>query len=585
MKSINIKIKESVHIKDKKSAYISFKFDFDALAKVKNLPLRYYHPDTKEWEVPVDDLTLVENDFKDFEIKGEYKKELKSDSVPEPKKSNVDLEFKTKPFEHQLQGVEYALKSDKFLLADEQGLGKTKQAIDIAIAKRKQTPFKHCLIVCGVNSLKHNWLKEVSTHSDESAHILGQRTLKNGKTKDGTLQDRLDDLKEGRDEFFLVTNIESLRKPTAKKDKKTKKVKPLSKTQQVQLDIITELEKMTKDGTIGMVVIDEIHKAKNSQTQQGKAIHYLKSPFKLALTGTPLMNKPIDLYNILKWLNVEKHSFYQFRNRYCIMGGYGGYEIVEYKNLKELQTKLEKIMLRRKKEDVLDLPPKIRSTEYVEMSPKQAQIYKEVKNSISQNLDQIKLSPNPLAQLIRLRQATAHTAILSDKISESAKFDRLKEILEELAESGKKAIIFTNWTSVTDRLIPEIDEYNPAVITGDTKDRQAEVERFQEDDSCKVIVGTIAAMGTGLTLTAASTVIFLDKPWNMANTEQAEDRAHRIGTKGTVNIVTLVCKGTIDEQIESIIQEKAEMGEGLVEGNDTVLAKYDKSELVDRLLS
>jgi SNF2 family DNA or RNA helicase len=109
-------------------------------------------------------------------------------------------------------------------------------------------------------------------------------------------------------------------------------------------------------------------------------------------------------------------------------------------------------------------------------------------------------------------------------------------------------------------------KYNPAYITGSTKDRQAEVERFQEDAKCKVIIGTVGAMGTGLTLTAASTVIFMDKAWNMATVEQAEDRAHRIGTTGTVNIISLVCKDTIDEHIEAIVESKKFLAEELVDG-------------------
>ena len=569
--------------KEDQSLFISFPYSLHRLQLVKSLPVRYYNPDTKEWEVPARDLNLVVNTFKNEQV------EINANIQPprQPAVTDVsELHFKTKPFKHQVEGVLHGLRTDKFLLADEQGLGKTKQAIDIAVNRKLKEGFKHCLIVCGVNSLKWNWVNEIKRHSNESVHILGTRVNAKGKVREGSLKERLEDLQNGRDEFFLITNIESLRKPQQKKrvNGRMQDIE-LSETQKIQLAIINEIEKMTKDGTIGMVIFDEIHKAKNAQSQQGKAIHHLKSPYKIALTGTPLMNNPIDLYNILKWLDVERSSFYGFRNRYCIMGGYGGYEIVGYKNLKELQMKLDSVMLRRKKEDVLDLPPKIRQTEYVEMTAKQRQIYNEVLRGVRENLADIKLSPNPLAQLVRLRQATSHTGIISDTVQESAKFDRMKEIIEELVESNQKAIVFSNWTEVTDRALKELQDYNPAYITGDVKDRQAQVEKFQNDDSCKVIIGTISAMGTGLTLTAASTVIFLDKPWNPANTVQAEDRAHRIGTTGTVNVITLVCKDTIDERIEEIIYEKSELSEGLVEGNDDVLRKFDAGQLVDMLLA
>lgn len=569
--------------KEEQSLFISFPYSLHRLQLVKSLPVRYYNPDTKEWEVPARDINLVINTFKNEKL------EIKANTKPskQPDVTDVsDLHLKTKPFKHQVEGILHGLRTDKFLLADEQGLGKTKQAIDIAVNRKMKEGFKHALIVCGVNSLKWNWANEIKLHSNESVHILGTRVNTRGKVRDGSLKDRLEDLQNGRDEFFLITNIESLRKPQQKKrvNGKMQDVK-LSETQKTQLAIINEIEKMTKDGTIGIVIFDEIHKAKNAQSQQGKAIHHLKSPYKVALTGTPLMNNPIDLYNILKWLDAERGSFYGFRNRYCIMGGYGGYEIVGYKNLKELQTRLDNVMLRRKKEDVLDLPPKLRQTEYVEMTAKQRQIYTDVLRGVRENLANIKLSPNPLAQLVRLRQATSHTGIISDAVQESAKFDRMKEIVEELVDSNQKAIVFSNWTEVTDRALKELQDYNPAYITGDVKDRQSQVEKFQNDDSCKVIIGTIPAMGTGLTLTAASTVIFLDKPWNPANTVQAEDRAHRIGTTGTVNVITLVCKDTIDERIEEIIYEKSELSEGLVEGDDEILSKFDSGQLVDMLLT
>lgn len=569
--------------KEKQSLFISFPYSLHRLQLVKSLPVRYYSPDTKEWEVPARDLNLVVNTFKNEQV------EINANTQPSKQPAVTDvseLHLKTKPFKHQVEGILHGLRTDKFLLADEQGLGKTKQAIDIAVNRKMKEGFKHALIVCGVNSLKWNWANEIKLHSNESVHILGTRVNTRGKVRDGSLKDRLEDLQNGRDEFFLITNIESLRKPQQKKrvNGKMQDVK-LSETQKTQLAIINEIEKMTKDGTIGIVIFDEIHKAKNAQSQQGKAIHHLKSPYKVALTGTPLMNNPIDLYNILKWLDAEKGSFYGFRNRYCIMGGYGGYEIVGYKNLKELQMRLDNVMLRRKKEDVLDLPPKLRQTEYVEMTAKQKQIYTDVLRGVRENLADIKLSPNPLAQLVRLRQATSHTGIISDTVQESAKFDRMKEIIEELVDSNQKAIVFSNWAEVTNRALKELQDYNPAYITGDVKDRQAQVEKFQNDDSCKVIIGTIPAMGTGLTLTAASTVIFLDKPWNPANTVQAEDRAHRIGTTGTVNVITLVCKDTIDERIEEIIYEKSELSEGLVEGDDEILSKFDSGQLVDMLLT
>lgn len=547
-----------------KDIIVDFKYDIKKVALIKRMPKSKYNPKNRSWCIPSKDLNILLKLFKDYKINLDVDDNCICDSTPQFDKQDIysNFEFKTKPFDHQLDCFKYGIHHEKFLLGDEQGLGKTKQAIDIAVARKGQ--FKHCLIVCGVNSLKWNWLEEIKIHSHEKGHLIGGKWSK-GKIptlKDGTVKDRIKDLKEidNIDSYFLVTNIETLRNK----------------------DIQKLLEKLTLDGTIGMTIIDEIHKAKNPQSQQGKAIHKLKSFYKIALTGTPLLNTPVDLYNVLKWLEEEYASFYRFRNRYCIMGGFGGYEVVGYKNLAELQNRVNSIMLRRLKKDVLDLPDKIYNIEYVEMNVKQRQIYKQVESVIKQDIDLIKSSPNPLAKLIRLRQATGYTGILSSTIKESAKFERLEELVEQITDSGHKVVVFSNWTSITDPVVKLLNKYNPGVITGDTQNRMGEVNKFQNDENCKVIVGTIPAMGTGLTLTAGSYVIFLDSPWTMGEKEQAVDRCHRIGTKSTVNVITLVCKNTIDEKIEQVVNKKGEISDVLI---DNKMTPTNKSMLVDYLIS
>jgi SNF2 family DNA or RNA helicase len=240
-------------------------------------------------------------------------------------------------------------------------------------------------------------------------------------------------------------------------------------------------------------------------------------------------------------------------------------------------------MLRRLKKDVLDLPEKIYTTEYVEMGPKQSKIYKEVYQETKNNIDLVSQAINPLAEMIRLRQATDYTGILSSTIQESAKLERLDELLEEIVENGHKAIIFSNWTSMTNPTYERYKKlYNPAIITGETKDRVAEERKFMTDDSCKIIIGTTGAMGTGLTLTAATYVIFVDEPWNMALKRQAEDRAHRIGTTENINVITLICKNTIDERINELVEKKGAMADLIVDGK---VASQDKAQLVEFLLS
>lgn len=542
---IKLKFDFSQKLKYKQSLYIKGDYNPTILDVIHSFQTRYYHRNSKLWECKIDYFPIILDKlkFEDIQICGEvpkkFEKYLKMLDIYD--EQDADYLSRTKPYEHQMDSFKYALTHNKFLLGDEQGLGKTKQALDIAVARKHK--MRHCLIVCGVNNLKWNWYKEVEIHTNEKAHILGSRVNRKGKTVIGSSAERLADLKQIHDEYFLITNIETLR------DK----------------SIQSQIKKMCSDGIIGMTIIDEIHKCKNSQSKQGKAIHCCCSYYRLALTGTPLMNNPVDLYNVLKWLEVENHSLTYFKNLYCEMGGFGGYEIIGYKNLDQLENSLNKNMLRRRKEEVLDLPPKIYTDELLDLDSSQDKLYRDVTNQIIEDIDRIMLLPNPLTELIRLRQVTSNPNILTSKNITNVKYDRILDILESTTD---KVIIFSNWTKVINPLYIKLSSlgYNPALVTGESKDPILEMNKFQSDNTCKVILGTTPALGTGYTLTAANTVIFIDEPWSKAIKDQAEDRCHRIGTKGTVNIITLICKDTIDERIHQIIKDKGELSDRIVDG-------------------
>ena len=561
------------------SMFVSFDYDNRIVETIKSLSERFYNPETKEWELPVKKLNYLTENLSqfDFTINGYVPMQKKKVELP------TDFHFKTKPFEHQIEGFMYGLNHDKWLLADEQGLGKTKQIIDIAVEKKQSLGYKHCLIICGVNGLKWNWKNEIETHSDEQCHILGQRVRRDGKlVVDGNKEKLADVLRlrhsatgspDALQDYFIVTNVETFR------DEK----------------IVAEIVKLTQSGDINMIAFDECHKAKDHTSQQGKGILKVHADTMIAMTGTPIMNQPLDLYMILKWLGYETHAFYSFRNHYCVMGGFGGYEVVGYRYLDELQERLNEIMLRRLKEDVLDLPEKLYVDEFVEMTPKQAQIYKEVSAEIKSNIDKISNASNPLAELIRMRQATGYTGILSSVVTESAKLDRMEELVEEARSNGKKVVIFSNWTQITDVVFERLHKkYKVGQITGDTKDseRQAVVFQFQdtkdnaalhgrEYNGIDVLIGTIGAMGTGLTLTAGTVEIFLDEPWNDALKKQAEDRCHRIGQTNNITIYTLLCKNTIDERVHELVLKKGKISSAIVDGQ----ISCNKSELLEFLLS
>lgn len=545
----------------KKSAFVSFDYNPDIVNYIKQMGTRVYNPDNHTWEMPINNIIGLCNKFENEEIQisGIYEDLHKQEfEIDIPK----DFEFKTKPFNHQIDGVRFGLNKKRFLLGDDQGLGKTKQIIDFVGCLEKTDTINKVLIICGVNSLKYNWQSEIGIHSNEKGWVLGTRFRKTtGKAYEGSTKDKLADLENLPDSRYLITNIETLR-AGAEKISKSKYHFPVAE----------KLAELCKKGIISVIAFDECHKSKDPTSLQSRAMSLLSAPYMAAMSGTPLMNNPLDLYFPLSWLGYEKHSFYQFKQHYCTLGGWGGSQVVGYKNLEEIRALMDEVMLRRLKTEVLDLPEKIRKIEYVDMTAKQAQIYKEVYNGVMSDLQKIKFSNNPLSMMIRLRQATGWTGILSQTVQESAKMDRMVELIEEISASGQKAIVFSNWESMTEVAREKLKAYNPAYITGATKadDRMNEVTRFQNDKNCKVIIGTIGAMGTGLTLTAAQNVIFLDSPWNMALKAQAEDRAHRIGTQGTVNVITLVCKNTIDERIEELVEKKGQIADALVDGKVSI---------------
>ena len=243
---ITIDVRKSNKCNGDYSMFISFPYDNRIVEVIRSLPSKYWYPDTKEWEVPLiklEELTKKLSAF-DIQITGQY-------VVLEKPKAKVpaNFHFKTEPFSHQIDGLNYGLQNDRWLLGDEQGLGKTKQVIDIAVAKKLEKGYKHCLIVCGVNSLKWNWKREIETHSDEQAFILGER-VRCGKVRIGSNKDKLADVKAlassgrsgntqaARTGYFIITNVETLRDD----------------------EISSEIAKLCEAKIINMIALDECHK-------------------------------------------------------------------------------------------------------------------------------------------------------------------------------------------------------------------------------------------------------------------------------------------------------------------------------------
>ena len=236
---INARVDKPVHGTDDFSAFLSFKYNPAVIDTVKTLPLHCWNSETKEWEINYSDLDSLKLKLP------EYRFEVtNAEIVPETITIPADYAFKTTPMSHQAEGVRYGLKHNRWLLADEQGLGKTKEIIDLAVVRKKVQGFKHCLIVCGVNSLKWNWLEEIEKHSDESGWILGMyQSKRTGKWRVGGNAAKLKDLKRLRNgeldsHYFIIINIESIRNS----------------------NIAITLNELCNTNVINLVAIDEIHR-------------------------------------------------------------------------------------------------------------------------------------------------------------------------------------------------------------------------------------------------------------------------------------------------------------------------------------
>lgn len=545
----------------KLSAFVSFEYDSNLVSIIKSMGTRVYIPDKKTWEIPESAVPMLMSRLQDYDVllRGEMHHETPESHARLPS----GFVFTTKPYKHQMEGVIYGLEHESFLLGDDQGLGKTKEIIDIAMCRKQTDGLKHCLIICGINGNKYNWADEVKIHSREDSWILGTRFTKRPPIKmiEGSTKDKMEDLNNIPHQFFWITNIETLRGGSFKEKQGKRTV--------TRFPIAEKIQELCDRGIIGMIAFDEAHKAKNPDSQQGKALLSIdcKGP-KIPMSGTFVLNNPLDLYLPLKWAGFETHSFYAYKQHYCTMGGFGGKEIVGYKNLDELRSMVSKVMLRRVKGDVLDLPPKVHTIEWVDAYPEQKALYKDVRDQVRDNIDKVKVHPDPLSEMLRLRQVTGYPGILSSTVTKSAKMDRMEELVEEEVLVGGKAIIFSNWSEMTNVIRNKLKKYNPAYITGEvgSVQRMEEKDRFQNDPNCKVMIGTIGALGTGFTLTAAQLVIFVDEPWNRGIKDQAEDRAHRIGTRGTVRIVTILTRDTVDEGVYNLVQKKGKMADLLVDG-------------------
>ena len=508
-----------------------------------------YDKSSGEFEFPTNRLYFLVNYLLRFD-------EVEFRPYNESPQNSIDCskyKYKVKPYKHQLDGIQYGVSRDKgWLLLDDLGLGKTFQMIYMAEILKKRENVSHCLIICGVNSLKYNWEEEIHKFSSLDCTILGKKVSKNGKVSFASVNERCKQLKNGVKEFFVITNIETLHhKDFADCFNKSKS----------KFDII---------------VFDEAHKCKDPSTLSAKTLLKLKAKRKIALTGTIIMNVPENAFVPLKWTGNTQSTFTQFKRTYNVYGGFGGVQVIGYKNLELLQDLLKHCSLRRLKSEVLDLPEKVYQTEYVELLPKQQELYDSVREGVLVELDKLDHKPTIIEEItinMRLRQVTASPSIISSAVSQSSKLDRMEELIEKIVAQGDKAVVFCSFKGTAQEAFSRLKKYNPLLTTGDTKETEVSYNKnaFQTDDSRKVFIGTWQKCGTGITLTAANYLIFIDTPWTDADFKQASDRIYRIGQTKPSFIITLIAKDTYDERVKEIVERKECLSGYLVDNKSSEL--------------
>ena len=442
-----IKIEEKLNSKipGTSSLYINFDYSKDIVEALKNsITVGNFDKKTSTWEVPVTDLALIVQNLGIFDT---IDLTLLPDQISKKSVDHKLHKFKTSPFPYQEEGIKYGLQHDKWLLLDAPGLGKTLQMLYLALELKRAGKIDHCLIICGVNTLKFNWKKEVEKHTDEQCYILGQRISRNGKFSIGSINDRIQDLKRKIDEFFVVTNIETLRDP----------------------DIVKGINKGANK--FDMIVVDEVHRCKNPQSQQGKNFLKLTSAkYRIALTGTLLLNTPLDAYVPLKWIGREKCTFSNFKYYYCNYTGFFNNEFIGYRNIDTLKNQLSECSLRRTK-DLLDLPEKTIIPEIIEMNSQQAVFYNNIKDGIVNQVDKVFMSTaNMLSMVARLRQATECPSVLTSENIKSEKVLRAVDLVEQIVSNNEKVVVFSTFKETLNVLKEELKQYNPLLCTGDIKD-------------------------------------------------------------------------------------------------------------------
>tara|TARA_B100000497_G_C7655532_1_gene394552 strand:- start:56 stop:1489 length:1434 start_codon:yes stop_codon:yes gene_type:complete len=461
----------------------------------------------------------------------------------------MDYRFKTKPYAHQIKALELSWEKPYFAYFMEMGTGKSKVLID-NIAMLYDAGKINGVLIISPKGVYKNWHDgEIPTHLPDHIDytaVLWQAMINKKQQKE------LDKLfVPGEDLHILNMNVEAL---------STKK----------GVEFAAKFLRCHRT----MMAIDESTTIKNPDAKRSKHICSLGeyAPYKRILTGSPVTKSPLDLFKQCEFLKKEllgHTSYYTFRTRYAKMktanfGGRSVQIVTGYQHLPELSEKLKAFSYRVLKEDCLDLPPKTFIKRLVTLTPDQKKLYLQMKNLALAQMDgKMMTTATVMTQLMRLQQITCGHFTADDGTIKDLDSNRLPELMNVLEETEGKVVIWAHWQRDVNRIIREISkkfgensfvDYYGLTPMGD---RQSNINKFQDpNSSVRFFVGTTQTGGYGITLTAASTMVYYSNGYDLEKRQQSEARIDRIGQNFPMTYIDIYCEDTVDARIVKALKKK-----------------------------
>lgn len=550
----------SVYLSYRNGRKVSLRIGSNHREEMEQLAKQYFdsHSHLRDEAFPIFDQFLsaaahFDSDFRCYQDAIDFvvdrRESIRRCKLVEEKYTNGQLDslLDTQLYPYQKEGIRFAAKAGRAIIADEMGLGKTIQAIGTAELLRREGFVENVLIVCPT-SLKYQWKREIERFTHREVLVI-----------EGLHTRRIDQYKMPQP--YKIVSYNSV------------------------CNDLKVLRHMETD----MVIMDEVQRLKNWDTQIARAARHINSQYTVLLSGTPLENKLEELYSIVELADqFALAPYYKFRNDHILCDETG--KVIGYQNLNAIKKRLQHIMIRRRKSDVhLQLPGRMDQNLFVPMTKEQREMHEEFKSGVAALVLKWKrmhfLSEKDRKRLLlllsQMRMVCDSTFILDQQSRYDTKIDELMNILDSYLVGGNgKVVVFSGWERMTRLVAQELTqrgvrfEYLHGGIP--SAKRKDLVNNFTDQPDSRVFLSTDAG-STGLNLQAASLIVNLDLPWNPAVLEQRIARIYRIGQQRNIQVINLVSADSFEEQMIARLKFKSSLFEGALDGGeDTIFANDDK---------